>query len=674
MCPGGLASNNAPDFVQGFPLRLIRFLIGGLAAVLVILWAGFMLLRDIPAGAYQPDIPQAEGGDDLVEVSRFLPVMTFHRGKDDHVLRAVFIPVLQKLLPLGMEGKATSYTVSDGGQVLLNRLGLGADTAVAMVPISPKAQAEWLKNAEATRQDATAQYQRIADATLTPTWSAPILGGRLGLHLSDDLMLVVDQSDPGQGAAIRAADRPLGYEYALSFLRSDRVADEITAFRDRFEGAQEFGKNRWLVRADDGDFNLIAGISDGNGDIALARGQAEDEDEAARFMAALNGLTLGEVPYALAAGDYIGPASPTPDELRQAITGALWPAAMLRSDTASREYTTDASAEAMPWMQVVVRLGFLPEGARFPESDFAVLGEQPDIGLRVEADSTVPRCFPQLYYPIGPTQPEGQLVMALQSYGASLPQCRDLAGIFAGLDLASMPEMQISQKLAGHFGKYPDVRMEDDTIIASGPGQSVRFDLAGDALLTVSAEFLSSNLGGYVIRDGGQQGLIDENGQTILPTEYDDISFFDQIDPQTTLISAGKDGRHGLYVPERGAFLLPLEYDSFKMVGFDSLIVAAQGDRFAAYDVAGDRMLPGLFDEYIIGQPGRAAASDSDFVALRQDDGAWIFWTRTPQHLLEGRFRDLTVETGVTRSVFHLTRQDGTRFSITSDLELLPVE
>ena len=654
--------------------RVLRVLAGGVAALVLILWGGFLLLRDIPAGAYQPDIPVEQGGDDLVEVSRFLPLITFHQVSDDQVLRSVFVPVLQRLLPLGFDGQP-NYEISDEGQLVLFSKDLDREWFVALKPISAEAHEDWLKKAAVIRQETQAQYRRIADATLTPTWSAPILGGRLGLHLSDDLFLAVDETAPDQLAMIRSMDRAFDQYYSLSIAPSGTVLDNIAQFRQRFSGAQQIGPLRWIARTSGGKFHIIAGISDGSDDIALAQGRAEDEAEATLLMAALNGLTVGNVPYALTDGRYIGPPSPTPAELQNVIRAALSPLDFMQNDSVGRDYyTTDGMAEGMPWMQVKIRFGFLPEGAQFPPSTMQVLGEDADQGLKLEIDSTVPLCFPQRYYPIGAPQERGQLVMAMQSHGSGLPQCRDLAGILAGLDLDAMPEMQLAAKLAPHFGKYVKVRWDEDRIVASGPDHSVVLDSSGAELLTVAADLLWSQGDGYIIQGADGEGLIDRQGRTILPAEYDDIMFPENINPQTTGIEVVKNGRHGLYVPESRAFLLPIEYDAIKWIGDDALILGETGNQFTAYDLKRGQMMPGLFREFIIGATGRASTSDRDFIALQQEDGSWIFWTRQPQPLLAGRFQAVELETGPVTRDFHLTREDGSRFSITSDLDPLPAE
>ena len=654
-------------------LRVLRVLIGGFAALVLILWAGFLLTRDIPAGAYQPDIPAEQGGDDLVEVSRFLPLISFHQVRDDHVLRALFIPVVQKLLPLGFDGQA-NYMISDKGRLTLFSKELDRERSVTLNPISAEAHEDWLKSAEATRQETQAQYRRIADAALTPTWSAPILGGQLGLHLSDDLLLAVDKTASDQFAVIRSIKRKFDQFYSLSITSSGTVQDEISQFRKRFPGAQQISPLRWLARTYDGEFYMIAGIGDGSDNIALAQGQAADEAEATLLMAVLNGLTVGDVPYALTDGAYIGPPSPTPAELQNTIAAALSPIDFVRSDGAGREYTTDGMAEGMPWMQVTIRFGFLPEGTLFPPAQMQILGEDPDEGLRLEIDSTVPHCVPQRYHPIGAPQERGQLVMAMQSHGSGLPQCRDLAGMLAGLDLGAMPEMQLAEKLAPHFGKYTNFRWDEDRIIASGPDHSVVLDPSGAVVLTVAAELLWSTGDGYIIRGAAGEGLVDRQGQTILPPEYDDIMLSERIDPQMNVIEVVKDGKHGLYMPERRAFLLPLEYDAISVAGYDAVIIAEKGARFQVYDLSRGQMMPGLFREFIIGATGRTSASDRDFIALQQEDGSWIFWTRQPQPLLAGRFQAVELDTGPVTRDFHLTRADGSRFSITSDLEMLPPE
>lgn len=656
-------------------LRVLRVLIGGTAALLLILWAGFLLLRDIPAGAYQPDIPAEQGGDDLVEVSRFLPLMTIRQVRSDQVARVLIVPVLQKLLPLWLYERTGSYEVSEDGQVMLIPVYLGSDRSVALNPISAEAHDGWLKKAETTRQEIQAQYNRIADATLTPTWSAPILGGRLGLHLSDDLVLAVNESAPGQLAVILSLDREFGYLYSLSIAPSGTVLDDIAQFRERFPGAQQMGPLSWIAQTDAGEFNIIAGISNGSDQIALAQARAEDEAEATLLMAALNGLTVGDAPYALADGRYIGPPSPTPDDLQYVIRAALSPQEFMRSDSISRTYeTTNGMAEGMPWMQVTIQFGFLPEGTLIPPSTMQVLGEEADQGLKLEVDSTMPMCFPQRYHPIGAPQARGQLVMAMQSRDSGLPQCRRMAGILAGLDLDAMPEMQLAEKLAPHFGEYMNVRWDEDRIIASGPDHSVVLDQSGAELLTVPANLLWARRDGYVVQNADGQGLIDRQGQMILPMEYDDVLRSEQIGTGTTVIEVVKNGQHGLYLPERRAFLLPVEYDAIRVTSHDSVIFAEKEARFQIYDLTRGQMMPGLFRDYIIGATGRSAASERDFIALQREDGSWIFWTRQPQPLLEGRFQSVELETGPVSRDFHLTRADGSQFSITSDLELLPAE
>lgn len=105
----------------------------------------------------------------------------------------------------------------------------------------------------------------------------------------------------------------------------------------------------------------------------------------------------------------------------------------------------------------------------------------------------------------------------------------------------------------------------------------------------------------------------------------------ERIDPQMNVIEVVKDGKHGLYMPERRAFLLPLEYDAISVAGYDAVIIAEKGARFQVYDLSRGQMMPGLFREFIIGATGRTSASDATSIALQQEDGSWIFWTRQPQ-------------------------------------------
>ncbi|TKW64921.1 MAG: hypothetical protein DI616_16955 [Paracoccus denitrificans] len=653
-------------------MRVIRFLFAGLFGLLLILWLGFMVLRDIPAGAYQPDLPAAEGGNDLVEVSRFLPVVTFREADDERAMRAVFVPVAQVLIPLAGATGRVDYSVGDDGKVSFERVGAATQQAVGLRPLDAQARARWQSDAAAERQKIDAQYERIANAQLTPTWSAPILGADLGLQLNDDVTLAFVDGQPDQPAVIRSATQEFGLEYRMTIAHANDAAADIADFRDQFSGARELADDRWIARTQNGDYHLIARILTGGGDYAVARFQAETDAEAAQFVAVLNSLTTDDVPFALKDGEYIASPRPTPEELSRWLTRALQPVELLRSDLFHKDYSTDAQAEGMERMQVQIRFGHLPEGDVFAAPDFDIVGEMTDPAVRVEVDKDALRCFPQRYYPIGDPQDGRQLVLALQSYGSSLPQCRNLAGIFAGVDLDGMPEIAFAKKIAPHLGKYTRVQIDGDQITASWPGNSVTIDVTAEESLEMPVEVLSNFQGGHIVRSDGLFGMIDEQGNTILPSEYDAIErseYSGDLAPAFDLVKAGK---RGFYVPDRDRLLLPIEYDRIRSIGDEGLVLGYKGDLFEAYDLARKEMMKGQFRKFIIGNTQRASRSDRDFIALQQEDGSWVFWTRVPQPLLEGRFSSVELETGAVTRNFHLMRDDGSRISIDHWLDPLP--
>jgi hypothetical protein len=110
--------------------------------------------------------------------------------------------------------------------------------------------------------------------------------------------------------------------------------------------------------------------------------------------------------------------------------------------------------------------------------------------------------------------------------------------------------------------------------------------------------------------DNGKWGVVNENGQLIIPAEYDKIGNEMFADPYLQLFKVSKNGKYGL-LNEHGKMILPFEYDDFQYY-----IERESGIRYVSAQRNGKQERHIMSDE--VGYP-------EDHQKLRD---SWFEWTK----------------------------------------------
>ena len=653
-------------------MRTLRFALAGLAALISILWLAFLFLSEIPSGAYKVMLASGADGGDLVEVRPFLPLLTFWSASSGQADTRVLVPVARKIIPLDRSLPVVRYSAAENGQIMVTPSVTEPAGQAILVPVSREEQSKMRAEMQQVAAAHQARIQRLTTATLTPTWSAPLAHGAFSVQLPDDLGLwVSDSNSADDEISIAARDLPSISGLGLRIVMGGD-ADVLNYYRKQNPQAEKISDDMWGVVSADDRMGFLLKLPHLPDTYAIAT--ARDEAEAVRLAAAARSVTAGTAPYEMKSGQYLGEDRPADPELLAAIEKALDPTDLLSQLKRPRiiGVQTDLDVTEPPRASVTVQTGFLPVGQRYADTEDRLRAEASDGDLRVLTDDSAPACVADFYQPLGKPGKNGQLVLVLTGGSNSLPVCRDLAGMFSGLDIGSVPDAELAGRLTDHVGAYEQVSLTEEGIRASRADLTTMFDQQGNPSLSMPGEVLFPVADGYVIRLNGKQGIVDANGGIRVDAEYDEIAQVDHMERLPNAVAVIRDGSHGLIDAVNGQIILPAEYDAIDPIEDDALLLARSGDSFKVYDLATQTLLPDMFTDFLIGEPARAGRSDDDFVALQNQDGTWIFWTRGPQPLLEGRFRDVQLETGPVTRNFHVTRNDGSQFRMDSFLTILP--
>lgn len=656
-------------------MRFLRWLSIRIAAVVLILWAGLMVLRDMPPGAYQA----ADDSGMFVEVHRFFPVMQARATDGNGPEAALLLPVIRIGVPLDLyrlwRGHIFGYLLREDGHPALIPPDDSPSGAITLLPVD-QAEADRLRAAwQQARDEAQEMFTRILQASPAADWTAPASGGRVNLTLPDNLHLFISERDPTR-AVLYVADMPAARGFAMTISRGAQDFDRRD-FADRFPRTQPFGRDGMIAQTPGGEFLIV--VSDHNRNLVI-EARARDAREAGLFVGAINGISDQPVPYALASGQYIGQPRPIPEIIRHEIGQALSPMRLLRTYEAGQ-----ARWEMMPLgddgdaaeIRVTLQIALMPaEPQAPPDPGWQMLAADDTSGLRVWAHDATAHCVAQRDLPLGTAHTDdGQIGLSITAVANSLPACRDAAGILSGADLASWPEVARAARLAPHIGHYDRVREEGDGWAGINPDNSTVFDADGRVVATLNGMF-DGSVGAYYIVEGPQgTGLADAQGAMILPAEYDGIAGFDNMGaPPDRLIHVRQNQRHGVYDLARQTFVVPFEYDHLHSLSGTGLLQAVRDGQFQLLAYPDMTPLPGgPFVSYIQGQPDRDVSDpERDVIALKRPSLDWVFWTRNPQPLLEGVFADVLIEqTSLPGLRLRVTRQDGSSFTINGLGELI---
>ncbi len=102
----------------------------------------------------------------------------------------------------------------------------------------------------------------------------------------------------------------------------------------------------------------------------------------------------------------------------------------------------------------------------------------------------------------------------------------------------------------------------------------------------------------FEIREGKNVGIINEEGETIVPIEYDETSPIAINRTGNRLVIVTKDDLRGVYHEARKV-IIPLEYEYLKFMRH-KFIKVGKGDEFGLFDLNGKLVLPCEFEEDII--------------------------------------------------------------------------
>ncbi|MFV0475698.1 MAG: WG repeat-containing protein [Pikeienuella sp.] len=669
--------------------RLLRIFLATIASIMLIFALIVVLLRDLPAGAYIRSDQSGAGAEMWAEIGGFAPVLRLRSPKGGDGPRFLLIPMIGKGVPLQRGIPLMDYDALDDGGIEISFMAEHGARHV-LQRMDNAAAAEIRRRWEADREELLADLASIAPAPLTPSWKTSFFNGAFTFNLTSDYVFQFQPSNTAYpGLLVTPRGQRVSREVYLEFVGSTsdharQVADSETAQFRLDPDVVEIGPDVMAARSPEGVYRLFATFQAGDLSV-IARGRTADREQAQEFIAILDAVAPGRAPLTLLSGEYI-PAETFPPETAEnqmrridmALQDLLHPTMLLSQYMAGQDQFIQAPDTAGgPGTGITIRAGLAPKGGLPPAPAYPVKAEAKDRALRVSIDEDSARCLVELFLPVGSHSDSEDLVIAMDSHSASLPDCQDAARIFATLDLEALrrlPAMTQAASLAPHAWRYADVSLpEDGEIRVSGDGRASLLNLDGSVRFTLDADAIWPFKEGWRYKADGRFGLVDAEGREILPPAYEDISVLDAYGPvdETGLLLVRQDGKHGLFDLTRESFTIQPSFDRIESFAERDFVRAYEGDLFRLINKTGEDAFSRTFTEFIIGEPMRSRVRDEDFIALKTVEGSWIFATRVPQPLLQGEFTDLRLERLPVARLFHLTRADGETFTIDSDLNLV---
>lgn len=199
-----------------------------------------------------------------------------------------------------------------------------------------------------------------------------------------------------------------------------------------------------------------------------------------------------------------------------------------------------------------------------------------------------------------------------------------------------------------NFDSKQNIWYEDNVLRVSKNGKYGIIDFDGQEILPCEYNEITALRGttsNLIVKKDGNVGLVNEKGQTIINTEYKDILTLEE-GYKSEYIVISKDNKYGL-ISTSGTILIEPTYEGIKYLGSSNLFAVKKGKKWQLMDTEEKKII-------IDGKYENIIEAKSDNIIVKKD-GKYGIVTKTNEEKIEPQYEDLKYAF----SIYYIAKKDG---------------